>query len=187
MTQYIHSPRPINKWRFFLFVTIALLLAATVMHQAYQKNFNNQILSESEQSQLRVQLLSFPRNMAGLASPAPSAPLPTQLLTPLSAQLDTQTQWRFFYVQPPQCDPSCQAQGATLKSFKTEVLFIEPGQPHYDEVWALVRSPNYTVHFDKVLLMNPAGQFAGSVLAPYSDAQLQQIVQALAESQVKPR
>lgn len=154
------STSSISKWRFFLFLIVAVSLAGVVINKAYQKNFNNKALNQTEQQRLQVNLLDFPRNMV-----------------PLEATQKTPNAWHFFYVKPEVCNALCQSYLAQLDELVMPVAttIIKPRHSDYQEIWELVRSRNYSEHFDKVLLLNPNGQFSGSVSAPYEQARMLEI------------
>lgn len=167
MTRQTHAPS-IPKWRFLLYLIIAFSVAGVVINKAYQRNFDNKALTHAEQQALQVRLLDFPRNMVSIVEVENTSP-----------------NWHFFYVQPQICDESCQTHLGQIHELVTpiQVRVLLPDHPHYQEIWALVRSKNYSEHFDKMLLLNPAGKFAGSVSAPYTQDRMLKIASVLQAKQ----
>jgi len=151
----------ISRWRFFLCLIAALAVAGFIVTKAYQKNFSHKALTEAEQTELQVTLLSFPRNMSTLT--------------------EKDNHWRLFYVTPVKCGTVCQTNINQLQvlTAPVNVLLINPDHQHYQEIRSLVDSQNYAEHLDKVLLINPQGQFAGSISAPYSQERMIGVFQTL--------
>ncbi len=163
----IDNYKRLPRIRFLLGISILLALGVFALNKAYQKHFNQIPLTPEQQSELGVSLLEFPRNMQ------PIEELPKQ-------------QWGSFFVQPSQCDTLCvrtleqlqKIQGEALASKLTlglKIHIINNTTKGYSDYWSLVRSSGYANHFDRILLMNKEGQFAGSIIAPYDLAHWQNI------------
>lgn len=160
----IDNYKIVSRGRFLLFFVALILLGAWVINKAYQKHFNSININIEEQAELGVSLLEFPRNM-----------MPIEGLT--------QGKWASFYVQPNQCDTLCVRTLAQLEQIKLdvtnaleaeekiqaslEIQIIKKGMKGHSDYWSLVRSEGYASHFDRILLVNKSGQFAGSIIAPY--------------------
>jgi len=163
----IDNYKRLPRIRFLLGFTILLALGALALNKAYQKHFNNIPLTSAEQLELGVSLLEFPRNM-----------MPIELL-PVQ-------KWASFYVQPSSCNTLCVRTLQQLEQIKLDADSLETGKGldiqiiseesiGYSDYWSLVRSTGYANHFDRILMVNPEGQFAGSIIAPYDLAHWQRI------------
>lgn len=171
----IDTYKIVSRGRFLFFFIALIALGAWVMNKAYQKHFNSINISAEEQTELGISLLEFPRNM-----------MPIEGLA--------QQRWGSFYVQPSQCDTLCVRTLSQLEQIKLAAEQLEENDPAgvglevqiitnktkgYSDYWSLVRSEGYANHFDRILLVNPSGQFAGSIIAPYDLAHWQAVDQAL--------
>lgn len=163
----IDNYKRLPRIRFLLGFTILLALGAFALNKAYQKHFNNIPLTSAEQLELGVSLLEFPRNM-----------MPIERLA--------EQKWASFYVQPNPCNTLCVRTLQQLEQIKRdadslevstglEIQIISEESIGYSDYWSLVRSTGYTNHFDRILMVNPEGQFAGSIIAPYDLAHWQSI------------
>ncbi|RDL45348.1 hypothetical protein DN730_06995 [Marinomonas piezotolerans] len=130
------------------FIGVALIAgAAWVAVQSYQQHFSGPLLSDAEQAKINVSLLSFPRPLPALHS-------------------SNAGKWFVARLQPDYCDAICQGDMAQSKSWGIKV--ITPQAPTYDDIETTLSAPNYSAHQGKVLLINPEGEFAGSLQPPYS-------------------
>jgi hypothetical protein len=167
----IDNYKRLPRFRFLLGLIILLVLGAVAINKAYQKHFNQIPFNQAEQLELGISLLDFPRNMQ------PIEGLPEQ-------------QWSSFFVKPVQCDTLCvrtleQLQGIQAQASADEVpmglsiQIIDSKTNGYSDYWSLIRSSGYANHFDRVLLVNPEGQFAGSIIAPYDLSHWQSLATSL--------
>lgn len=141
------------------FIGVALVAGAFwVATQSYQKNFAAPALTPEEQQNLGVQLLEFPRNIPPLER--------------LKAG-----QWQAINLQPTLCDAVCQGQMAHLATLGVHV--VPQSQAAYQDLVQVTSAENYAAHQGKVLLINPEGKFAGSILPPYDKSRLNMALKAL--------
>ncbi|KJZ15779.1 hypothetical protein TW85_02455 [Marinomonas sp. S3726] len=160
----IDTYKIVSRGRFLFFFVALVVLGAWVINKAYQKHFNSINISVEEQAELGISLLEFPRNMMPIEG--------------LVAE-----KWASFYVQPSQCDTLCVRTLAQLEQIKLEasgseeakeqtqaglaIQIITKDMKGYSDYWSLIRSEGYANHFDRILMVNKSGQFAGSIVAPY--------------------
>ena len=161
----IDTYKIVSRGRFLFFFIALVLLGAWVINKAYQKHFNQIQITPAEQESLGIDLLEFPRNMKPIE------------------RLKSQD-WSSFYVEPENCDTLCVRTLAQLEKIELdakaakvtsnlEIQVINNQISGYKEYLSLIRSPGYSQHFDRILLINPKGQFAGSIIAPYNLAHWQ--------------
>lgn len=138
---------------------VALVAGAFwVATKSYEKHFAAPALSETQQSQLGVQLLEFPRQL------------------PPIERLES-GQWHAIRLQPSLCDAVCQGQMVQETTFGIHV--IPPSEAVHADLEQVTSAENYAVHQGKVLLINPQGRFAGSLDGAYSQVRLQTVLSAL--------
>ena len=170
----IDNYKRLPRLRFLLGLIILLVLGAVAINKAYQKHFNQIPFSQAEQLDLGISLLDFPRNMQAIEG------LPSQ-------------QWGSFYVKPVQCDTLCVRTLELLQGIQTQanaeevklglgIQIIDSKTKGYSDYWSLIRSDGYANHFDRVLLVNPEGQFAGSIIAPYDLSHWQSLATSLSRT-----
>ena len=167
----IDNYRRLPKIRFALGFIILVALGALAINKAYQKHFNQIQFTSEQQLELGISLLDFPRNMQTIEG------------------IDEQ-QWSSFYVIPSQCDTLCVRTLEQLTTIQAEsraskdeqglkIQIINKDTIGYSDYWSLVRSSGYASHFDRILLVNPEGKFAGSIIAPYDLEHWQSLNQQL--------
>lgn len=141
------------------FIGVALVAGAFwITTQSYQKNFAGPALDETQQAELGIQLIEFPRQV------------------PPIERLE-QGQWQLISLQPSICDAMCQ--GSMVQQAASGIHVVPPTQAAYTDLEQVISAENYIAHQGKALLLNKEGRFAGSLLPPYNKERVSAALQAL--------
>lgn len=149
--------------RSIIWIPVLILAALGVWHisQAYLNYFEEPHLSQSNQEALNVKLLSEPTLLPDLSSLAGSQ----------------KNKWFGLLLQPDICDAICQGEVTAFKESGQAIL--QPSSPLYASVSNIINNQGYREYQGLLLLVNPDGELAGSIMPPYSESKIEEAFAAL--------
>jgi len=85
--------------------------------------------------------------------------------------------WFGLLLQPTICDAICQ--GESMAFEQSGQVVIRPSSPLYKQIALITEKEGYHESQGLLLLVNPKGQFAGSIAPPYSQQKIEEAFKAL--------
>lgn len=144
-----------GRWTRMAIVLVFLGLAIWVIQKSYVAHFSGPVLTESQQAELGIRLLDFPRDLPELQAK------PTHV-------------WRALYLVPDPCSSECQSQNTGLSHMS--VKLVSPEDAQYSDIQSITGAEGYSYHQNRVWLIDDQGRFAGSIAPPYEKARLHRIL-----------
>ncbi|SBS39899.1 hypothetical protein MSP8887_04066 [Marinomonas spartinae] len=147
-------------WLGSLFLGIFIIWGISAHYQFYSEEPH---LSKPQQAALNITLLSQP-----------------QALPSLEGKAGANTgSWFGLLLQPTICDAICQ--GESIAFEQSGQVVIRPSSPLYKQIAMIMEKEGYHESQGLLLLVNPKGQFAGSIAPPYGNQKIEEAFKALNE------
>lgn len=145
-------------WIGSLCLAIFIIWGVSTHYQFYSEEPH---LSEPQQAALNVTLLSVPQTLPSLAGEK-------------GADIGN---WFGLLLQPAICDAICQGEAMAFE--QSGQVVIRPASALYKEISSIVAKEGYQENQGLLLLVNPKGQFAGSISPPYNKQKIEDAFKAL--------